>query len=280
MYKKVALLLLSAGVLYAKNSDYLSLSYEFLDFKNSKQKNVGRRYTLHLQKQIQNSTIAVAYEKTDTKTYQPPLDDNLRVDKVYMKIEQQFLEKNSLRFGYIYIDDNIVATDGTRIYSLGYTRKLAKGVALGALFYYGDFRVLRTYQYTTKVKYKLKYDDFMFALMAVGNYIDLDKCSDSMCKNAKKSYTFTLIKSQFTYKEYFLHMGFTIGKRAFSVMQDGFSCSHHAMEFDTTYMIGVGKHFDDVTVKLRYSYQKATELPIQNTNVKVENLMLRLQYSF
>jgi hypothetical protein len=280
MYIKVALLLFLTGVIYAKGSDYISLSYDFLDFKNSKQKNVGERFTAHMQKTLKQTKVSIAYEKTDTKTYQPPLKDNLRVDKLYAKVYQKFSQKDSFSLGYIYIDDNIAPTDGTRIYSLGYDRVLYGGFKLGGRVYYGDFNVLNTYQYNVAVKYTQTYNGVLVKLIAEGNYIDIDKCSSSFCENAKDHYSYAVLKGKFNYKKYFLHMGFTVGKRAFSVMRDGFSCSHHAMEFNKTYMAGFGKRFDSFAVKIRYAYLEATELPLNNSGVKVEDIMLRIQYFF
>lgn len=63
-------------------------------------------------------------------------------------------------------------------------------------------------------------------------------------------------------------------------MQDGFGVQHHAMEFNETYMVGFGKHFGAADLTLRYIYQEAIEIPIQNDNVKVQNIGLVLRYRF
>jgi len=63
-------------------------------------------------------------------------------------------------------------------------------------------------------------------------------------------------------------------------MNDGFKIQHHAMEFEETYMFGLGKHFDDVDVSLKYVYQKATEIPIDHDNVKVQNVIMLVGYRF
>ncbi len=70
------------------------------------------------------------------------------------------------------------------------------------------------------------------------------------------------------------------GRRAFAVMNDGFKLQHHAMEFDRTYAVGVGKNIGNAVVRLQYIYQRATELPIQNANVEVRNIRLLLNYKF
>lgn len=52
------------------------------------------------------------------------------------------------------------------------------------------------------------------------------------------------------------------------------------MEFNETYMLGVGKHFGDLDVSLKYVYQVATEIPINHDNVKAKNLILQVAYRF
>jgi hypothetical protein len=64
-------------------------------------------------------------------------------------------------------------------------------------------------------------------------------------------------------------------------MKDGFSVQHHSMEFKESYMIGVGhKVSKNITSHLRYSYHKAKEVPMDNDNVKVENISLNFVYRF
>jgi len=280
MYIKLALLLLITGVLSAKKSDSVALSYEFLDFKNSLQKNVGQRMTLDLQKRVDNSALSLVYERTDTKTYQPPLKDNLRVDKFYTKIVHKFKDNNYFHLGYIYIDDNIVPSDGTRVYSLGYEKALEDTLHFGVSYYYGDFNVLKTNQYVVDAKYKLFYKDISILLFAKVNKLSIKKCQSSFCQNAQQNYTFSVLKSNIFYKKYFFSTAIVIGKRVFSVMKDGFSCSHHAMEFNRTYMFGVGKRFNSFELKIGYNYLKATELPLNNSDVKIEDLLFLVRYFF
>jgi len=82
------------------------------------------------------------------------------------------------------------------------------------------------------------------------------------------------------YHDYHMGAGAFFGKRVFAVMNDGFKVQHHAMEFKETYMVGFGKHFGDVDLNLKYVYQKASEIPINNDNVKVQNIILQLEYRF
>lgn len=99
-------------------------------------------------------------------------------------------------------------------------------------------------------------------------------------KNADSKYFTTAIQAHAHYKTY--HLGATayFGKRAFAIMQDGFKIQHHAMEFDRTYAIGAGKTIGNFVVRAQYIYQRATELPMQNENVKVSTFRLITNYKF
>jgi hypothetical protein len=273
-------LLLLVEALYANGGDYLSVAYDNLDFKNSKQKERGNRYTLHLQKSFSKSVLDLAYEKTDTKTYKPPRKDDLHVDKLYAKFATPLFGGDRLSVGYIYIDDNLAPTDGTKIYSLGYAKAVTPAFGLFGVFYYGDFSVLQTKQYDIGMKYQLQQEALHATLIAKAIYIDIDKCGNKFCQNAKESYQTLLLKAKFDYKSYFLHLGTALAKRAFSVMQSGFSCSHHAMEFNKTYMMGFGKRLGNVELKVRYAYLEAKELPLNNSGVKINDVMFRMKYFF
>ena len=63
-------------------------------------------------------------------------------------------------------------------------------------------------------------------------------------------------------------------------MTEGFGLQHHAMEFDRTYMAGIGKRFDDVELKVRYSYQRAKELPLNNSGVTIDAVSLKVKYFY
>ena len=103
---------------------------------------------------------------------------------------------------------------------------------------------------------------------------------NSFSKNANNDYLTAGLKVHSHYKDYHFGMGAYFGKRVFSIMKDGFAIQHHAMEFDKTYMVGIGKDISDFVVSLKYVYQEATELPMQNNDVEVNNLIVSLKYNF
>jgi hypothetical protein len=115
----------------------------------------------------------------------------------------------------------------------------------------------------------------------LGKYIHLqNKESNNFSKNAKENYFSPGVKLHAQYKGYHFGVGALLGKRIFSVMNNGFKVQHHAMEFKETYMCGIGKHFEWGSVHLKYVYQKASEIPIYNNNVKIQNIILQAGYRF
>ena len=78
----VVLLLLTLS--HAENTT-VKFTYENLDFENSKKKDQGKRYGIILGHKTDGSLFQVAYEKTNTDTFQPPLTHDLHVNKYYLK---------------------------------------------------------------------------------------------------------------------------------------------------------------------------------------------------
>jgi len=63
-------------------------------------------------------------------------------------------------------------------------------------------------------------------------------------------------------------------------MHDGFGVQHHAMEFDRTYMFSAGKKIGAFDVTLKYLYMRATEVPIENPDVKINSMIFSVGYRF
>ena len=74
--------------------------------------------------------------------------------------------------------------------------------------------------------------------------------------------------------------GVYVGERIFSVMNDGLRVQHHAMSFERSIMLLLGRHFDDVLLQFRYVRHNANEIPIANNNIKVESLAVDFSYRF
>ncbi|MEJ2468037.1 MAG: hypothetical protein P8Y65_08185 [Campylobacterales bacterium] len=289
MIKKLFyVLVLAQAVLYAATGTdkttpyrtYAALQYEYLDFSHSKQKEEGERWTLHMKQRLAMHTVQAALEKTRTQTVQPPLKEDLDVTKFYLRYTAALTPKHELYANYITISDNLVPTDDGRIYGLGYGYRWSKNAAMTLYGYYSDYDIFDAYQFDAALQLGRRFGAVNTAVQLIGKSIFIENCESGFCKNAQRSYFTPGVKLKAATMGYFVHAGAFFGKRVFAVMQDGLMVQHHAMEFSETYMGGVGKRWNGFELKLRYVYQKATELPFNNSGIVVQNGMLRVGYAF
>lgn len=278
MQKKYALLLatLIATSTYAEQ-DKITLRYEQLDFTNSKKKDNGKRKGIKLNHKDSTNQYELLYERTDTKTFQPPLKKDLQVDKYYFKYTKKLADSKSLSLSYATINDNIMKeTTKGDIYGVGYRYK---NIAITQ--YISDYKHFNVYQTDLSYDFKKLYGSVEFHGKVMGKYIHLqDRESNNFSKNAKEDYNTIGAKLHIHYNDYHFGVGAFVGKRIFAVMNNGFKVQHHAMEFKKTYKCGIGKHFNWGDIKAQYIYQEATEVPINNKNVKVDNVVLEVGYKF
>jgi len=270
----VVLLLLTLS--YAENTT-VKLTYENFDFENSKKKDQGQRYGLILSHKTDCALYQIAYDRTNTDTFQPPLPEDLHVNKYYLKYTHMLEGKQSVNVSYATIDDNLMKeTDGGDIYGLGY-----RYGAFALTQYLSDYAHFNVYQTDLKYTFKKDFSDVETSTELIGKYIHLqDRESNPFSANAKEDYFTPGVKFHAHYHDFHMGAGAFFGKRVFAVMQNGFRVQHHAMEFNETYMVGFGKHFGAADLTLKYTYQEATEIPINNKNVEVQNIILQLGYRF
>ena len=274
--KYILLLLCSTSFAFSQNTT-LRVTYENFDFENSIKKDEGKRGGFILSHKIDDSLYQIAYEKTHTDTYKPPLTKDLHVDKYYFKYSHKLGAKHALSLSYATIDDNIIKeTDGGHIYGLGY-----KYGAFGVTQYLSDYDNFNVYQTEMQYTFKKSFSKLKTKMTILGKYIHLqDKNSNPFSSNAKEDYFTPGVKLHAHYKAYHMGVGAFFGKRVFAVMNNGFKVQSHAMEFDKTYMIGFGKHFGDIDLSMKYVYQEANEIPNNNPNVEMQNIILQLGYRF
>jgi len=278
MQKKYALLLATvvATSAYA-GQDKLTLKYEQLNFTNSKKKDNGKRVGVQLSHKDAANLYELLYERTDTNTFQPPLKKDLLVDKYYFKYTRKLENNQAFSLSYATIDDNIMKeTDGGNIYGLGYTYN-----DIAITQYISDYKHFNVYQTDLSYGYEKEYGLWEFHGKVMGKYIHLqDRKSNNFSKKAKEDYATVGLKLHIHYDDYHFGVGAFVGDRIFAVMNDGFKVQHHAMAFNKTYKCGIGKHFDWGDIKLQYIYQEATEVPINNKDVEVQNVVLQVGYKF
>jgi len=127
----------------------------------------------------------------------------------------------------------------------------------------------------------MKIDDIKVKLTSITKYINTDEENlNGFTKNTEDSYLTSGLKLHLHYDTYHFGSAVYVGKRVFAIMNDGFKIQHHAMEFDRTYAVGVGKNISDFVLRLQYIYSRATELPAKNENIEVSNIRFPLNYTF
>ncbi len=279
---KIILLTLIAVLLSANNTIKLDTYYESFQVQNSKQKEDGYRVGFGGCYKDKGMHLKAIYEHTLTNTYQPPLQDNLNVDKLFLRADYRINHSWSTNAHYINVlHDNIVPTAHSASYGLGATYHLNHHLALNFTQFYTDFQVLDVYQSDLKLDLKMHFESLHVKLSSITKAIHLDGYKDTVySKNADQDYLTTGLKIHSHYKSYHFGAGVYFGKRVFAVMQDGFKLQHHAMEFNETYAIGLGKSFSTLVLRLQYVYQRATELPMENENVTMDNFRFLGSYSF
>jgi hypothetical protein len=71
------------------------------------------------------------------------------------------------------------------------------------------------------------------------------------------------------------------GKRMFTVLNDGLSVQHHALENNKTLGVVVGKNLNrNIDLNFKYLFQNGKELPENQSDVDSEVLAFIVKYKF
>ncbi len=270
---------LMAQTIHSSASTY----YESKTFSDSVQKEDGVAYGVGADIHYKGSAYKVTYEYANTNTKQPPLKEDLTTQKIFAKYTYKFSNHIEVNLNYINIlNDNIAPTDKGVAYGLGLTYAFNKRFALNFTQYYTDYKDFNVYQSDFKIDYKNQIGAVKFKITSITKYISLENRENSLkfAENAQKDYLTSGLKIHSHYNHYHLGLGAYYGKRAFAIMNDGFKIQHHAMEFDRTYALGIGKSISDFVLRFQYIYQRAEELPTKNENVEVQTLRFIANYKF
>jgi hypothetical protein len=282
--KLILLLLLNVSLWATSETVHSSIiTYaENKNFENSIQKEDGKIYGIGADIHINFSEYRFAYEHGDTNTKQPPLKEDLKTDKLFLRYSYNLQNDFEFNVNYINIlNDNIAITDGGQSYGAGVTYHIKKNINTNFTQYYTNYDDFNVYQSDLTINYKMKINDIKVKLASVTKYINIDeKNMNGFTKNANNTYLTSGLKLHLHYDGYHFGSAVYFGKRVFAIMDDGFKIQHHAMEFDRTYAVGIGKNISDFVLRLQYIYARAEELPMENENVKVSNIRVLLNYKF
>jgi len=260
----------------------LSTYYENKTYTGSFQKKDADTYGIGADLHYKKSEYKLLYEYSHANTKQPPLKTDLKNHKIFFRYAHNFTNNITLNFNYLSVlSDNIAITDGGDGYAAGLSYRVTKKLLTNFTQYYIAYKDFNTYQSDFRIDYKSKFNTLGIKISSISKYINIDeKHKNSFTKNAQKDYFTSGIKLHMHYNTYHCGAGAYFGKRAFAVMNDGFKIQHHAMEFDKTYAIGVGKTLSNFILRIQYIYQRATELPVKNDGVEIDTIRIILNYKF
>ena len=276
-------LFISIEILANPVNTEVSTYYESYNFTDSTIKDKGYALGLIGSLKSKNSSIKLGYEyeyTQNTPTFYAQ-KGNFEIHKLYSKYTHSLNNNWKINLNYINIvDDNIAPTSNGSIYGVGVTYSFSKLLSFNVSQFLSDYRDFNVYQSDFKIVYKIKFESLKIKLQSITKYMRLeDYESNGYSKNANSSYLTSGLKLGVLYNSYLFGGGAYFGERAFAVMSDGFKVQHHALSFDTTYALVLGKNFGGLSMKFQYIYLEAKELPSQQ-NIKVDVLRLVGSYKF
>ena len=283
--KLLLLLTLIISSLFAEFQNVIHSSvstyYETKDYTGSKQKTSAHTYGVGADIHYKNAEYKFAYEDGKAITRKPPLSVDLETEKLFLRYAYTF-DRLTMNLNYINIlNDNLAITSHGKSYGFGLEYRLLKKFKANFTQYYTDYKDFNVHQSDLKLDYKMKINDVGVKLSSTTKYIKIDDENfNNSTKNAKDDYLTSGVKLGLNYQSYHFGAGAYFGKRTFAIMNEGFKIQHHAMEFDRTYAIGMGKKFSNFVIRAQYIYQRATELAIQNENVEVDIFRIIANYKF
>ena len=256
---------------------FIHFTTQTLDFDGSKQKRSGMRYATHFGYKTSHYRIDALYDFTRTQTYQPPLPNDLYVRKYFLRYRYRYNDAWQWGASAGIVDDNLAKeTDGGRIWGIfGIYRNWQLHQ------YISDYRRFNVYQSDIRYVHKTHFRHIPMIIAVQGSYIHLQhRKSNAFSAGAKPDYLNASASVRIPYGNWYTSAGAYIGKRMFSVMNDGLGVQHHAMEFDRTAMIAVGRHRKNTEVVVKYIYMRAKEVPIANPNVDIHTVTLGIGIHF
>ena len=149
--KYLLLLALSTQLFSQTIHSSVSTYFESTNFTNSTQKNDSIVYGVGGDIHYNDSAYKFTYEHADTNTIQPPLPEDLAVDKLFLKYGYEINDKLELQINYINIlNDNLAITDGGVVYGVGITYSPTKREIFNFTQFYTAMMTLLFYRVSLK----------------------------------------------------------------------------------------------------------------------------------
>jgi hypothetical protein len=275
-------IIILSGLLYAQDSK-ISYEYGIKDYKNSASKIDGKVENLILSHKIYNHQFFLAYQGDNVdRTLNPITSTNrdLEVDKYSAKYIYTLNDKIDLKASYVKIIDNQAPTDQGKIYGFGGSYNITKGLNSAFTIYKSDYKTFDVNQYDLSISKGFKLDKIKLKITTIAKKISIDGDKYGAYTFKDKDYFTTGLKLSTNYEGFIAGIATFLGKREFTVLDDGMKVQHHAIEQDKTYMLSLGKKFKDFDIIAKYSFQKGKELPENRDNVDTKIVSISFAYRF
>ena len=280
--KKIILSCLSCACLLSADTE-ITTGYGKKDYNNSKTKIDGKTYFFDVSNKISDSMITLGYSKDNVNRVHPvnrtPIE-SLKVKKYNLKYDYSLTQSLNLKANYIKIIDNLAPTDQGKIYGLGLKYKLPKGFSTAFDYYKSDYEQFNVNQFDASLSKGFKIDRLKLKASVIAKAIKIDGDYYGNYRFKDKNYFTTGVNLSANYNGYLASAGAFFGERMFTVMKDGQKVQHHAMEQDKTYMLTLGKKFQNFDIMANYTYQNGDELPENKKDVDQKITSLILKYRF
>lgn len=268
---------------YLLANSEISTYYTYKDYDNSKTKTEGKTLDYRFLHNFQNSELTINYEDSLTKRENELTKikmTSLEIEKLSMKYLYHISNDLSIKTSFINIEDNLAPTDNGKVYGFGFNKNIDNSNQIKLDTYLSDYEDFNVNQYDFTFIKKFRFENINFQAQTGIKYIDIngEKYQNYILEdNYYMSYFLNLNAN---YNGFILGLGVINGDRLFSVQEDGLKVEHHALEQNKTYLISLGKKFQNIDVITKYIYSNSKELPENRDDVSSEFFTLGLNYKF
>ena len=268
---------------YLLANSEISTYYTYKDYDNSKTKTEGKTLDYRFLHNFQNSELTINYEDSLTKRENELTKikmTSLEIEKLSMKYLYHISNDLSIKTSFINIEDNLAPTDNGKVYGFGFNKNIDSSNQIKLDTYLSDYEDFNVNQYDFTFIKKFRFENINFQAQTGIKYIDIngEKYQNYILEdNYYMSYFLNLNAN---YNGFILGLGVINGDRLFSVQEDGLKVEHHALEQNKTYLVSLGKKFQNIDVITKYIYSNSKELPENREDVSSEFFTLGLNYKF
>lgn len=268
---------------YLLANSEISTYYTYKDYDNSKTKTEGKTLDYRFLHNFQNSELTINYEDSLTKRENELTKikmTSLEIEKLSMKYLYHISNDLSIKTSFINIEDNLAPTDNGKVYGFGFNKNIDNSNQIKLDTYLSDYEDFNVNQYDFTFIKKFRFENINFQAQTGIKYIDIngEKYQNYILEdNYYMSYFLNLNAN---YNGFILGLGVINGDRLFSVQEDGLKVEHHALEQNKTYLISLGKKFQNIDVITKYIYSNSKELPENRDDVSSNFFTLGLNYKF